>query len=125
LGDGVGSAGPPAGRSMEGFTALYFSLITLATVGYGNVVPVAGVVRMLAPMEAIVGMHFVGLLIVQLVSLYPPKAATRSLASFRRIAATRVSLTSAASNAAPASGMTNPVRFRLQTANLHAWTLVQ
>jgi hypothetical protein len=56
-----------------GFTALCFSLITLATAGYGDVVLVAGVVRMLAAMKAIVGRHFVGLLIVQLVSLLPSK----------------------------------------------------
>jgi voltage-gated potassium channel len=67
------SAGPPSSRSMEGFTALYFSLITLATVGYGDIVPVAGVVRMLAAMEAIVGMFYVALLIARLVSLYPSK----------------------------------------------------
>jgi hypothetical protein len=69
----VFSAGPPSSRSMQGFSALYFSLITLATVGYGDVVPVAGVVRMLAAMEAIVGMFYVALLIARLVSLYPSK----------------------------------------------------
>ena len=70
----VFSAGPPASRSMQGFTALYFSLITLATVGYGDIVPVAGVVRMLAAMEAIIGMFYVALLIARLVSLYPSKS---------------------------------------------------
>lgn len=58
---------------MQGFTALYFSLITLATVGYGDIVPVAGVVRMLAAIEAIVGIFYVALLISRLVSLYPSK----------------------------------------------------
>ena len=74
----VFSAGPPASRSMQGFTALYFSLITLATVGYGDIVPVAGVVRMLAAMEAIVGMFYVALLISRLVSLYPSKGQSRA-----------------------------------------------
>jgi hypothetical protein len=69
----VFSAGPPSSRSMQGFSALYFSLITLATVGYGDVVPAAGVDRMLAAMEAIVGMFYVALLIARLVSLYPSK----------------------------------------------------
>ena len=37
---------------MKGFTALYFSFITLCTVGYGDIAPVSGSARMLATMEA-------------------------------------------------------------------------
>ena len=42
------SVGPEASHVMKGFTALYYSYITLTTVGYGDIVPVSGVVRMLA-----------------------------------------------------------------------------
>ena len=38
--------------SMKGFNGLYFSFITLSTVGYGDITPVSKVARMLAAMEA-------------------------------------------------------------------------
>jgi len=69
------SAGPP-GQSVKGFTALYFSVITLSTVGYGDIVPVAGPARMLAMMEAMTGTFYVAILISRLVALYssPPQS---------------------------------------------------
>jgi hypothetical protein len=57
-------------QSMRGFTSLYFSFITLATVGYGDFVPLSAVARMLAISEAMFGMFYVTLLIARLVSLY-------------------------------------------------------
>ncbi|MGH7177369.1 MAG: ion channel, partial [Tepidisphaeraceae bacterium] len=38
---------------------MYFSLVTLTTVGYGDIVAVAGVVRMLAAIEAAVGVLYI------------------------------------------------------------------
>jgi voltage-gated potassium channel Kch len=58
---------------MNGFTGLYFSYITLTTVGYGDIVPVSSVARMLAIVEAMFGMFYVALLISRLVSLYTSK----------------------------------------------------
>jgi len=49
---------------------LYFSLITLATVGYGDVVPLNGEVRILAAMEAITGVLYVAITVALLVSAY-------------------------------------------------------
>jgi hypothetical protein len=49
---------------------LYFSLITLATVGYGDVVPVNGEVRILAAMEGITGVLYVAITVALLVSAY-------------------------------------------------------
>ena len=55
---------------MAGFNAVYFSYITLTTVGYGDIAPVSNVARMLAITESMSGTLFVGVLIARLVSLY-------------------------------------------------------
>jgi hypothetical protein len=55
---------------MSGFTAIYFSFITLATLGYGDITPATNVARMLAMLEAMTGTLFVGVMIARLVSLY-------------------------------------------------------
>jgi voltage-gated potassium channel Kch len=55
---------------MSRFTGLYFSFVTLSTVGYGDIVPISDVARMLALTESITGTLFVGVLIARLVSLY-------------------------------------------------------
>jgi hypothetical protein len=61
-------------QSMNGFTGLYFSFITLSTIGYGDIVPVSEVARMLVIVEAIFGMFYMTLLIARLVSLYSSKS---------------------------------------------------
>jgi Ion channel len=55
--------------SMKGFDACYFSFITLCTVGYGDITPVAKVARMLAALEAMVGLLYVAVLIARLVAI--------------------------------------------------------
>ena len=62
-----------SGYSMSGFTSLYFSFITLSTVGYGDIVPASEVARMLATVEAMFGMFYMAMLIARLVSLYSYK----------------------------------------------------
>lgn len=59
-----------AGSSMDGFNALYFSFVNLSTVGFGDIVPVSNVARMLAVVEATVGMFYMAILISRLVALY-------------------------------------------------------
>jgi hypothetical protein len=68
----------PAGGTMDMFTSLYFSFITLSTVGYGDIAPVTKAARMLAAMEAVVGLFYVAVLISRLVAIYstPPPAQT-------------------------------------------------
>ena len=59
-----------AKESMEGFNAVYFSFVTLSTVGYGDITPISKVARMLAALEAMTGLLYVAVLIARLVSVY-------------------------------------------------------
>jgi hypothetical protein len=55
---------------MEGFTAHYFSYITLCSVGYGDIVPVSPTARMLSMVEAMTGTFYVAVMIARLVALH-------------------------------------------------------
>jgi hypothetical protein len=63
------NAATGANGSMKGFNGFYYSFITLSTVGYGDITPVANVAKMLAAMEAITGVLYVAVLIARLVSI--------------------------------------------------------
>lgn len=63
-------AAPGAPATLDGFSAFYFSFITLCTVGYGDIAPVSKVARMLAVTEAITGLFYMAVLISRLVSLH-------------------------------------------------------
>ena len=63
----------PAGSTLDGFNAFYFSFITLCTVGYGDVTPVTKIAKMLAVTEAITGLFYMAVLISRLVSIYSSK----------------------------------------------------
>ena len=71
--------GKTAGHSIGSFDALYFSFVTLSTMGYGDVLPVAPVARMLAIMEAMTGVFFISVLIARLVALYTTEAALEGI----------------------------------------------
>jgi hypothetical protein len=64
------STGPASSQVMEGSTAFYFSFITLTTVGYGDIVPVSQLARMLAALEAMTGTLYLAVFISRLVALY-------------------------------------------------------
>jgi hypothetical protein len=49
---------------------MYFSLITLSTIGYGDIVPVYGEARMFAALEGMIGVLYVAITIAVLVSAY-------------------------------------------------------
>ena len=51
-------------------SAIYFSFVTLATLGFGDIVPRTDVVRGLAIMEGVSGQLFLAVLVARLVSLY-------------------------------------------------------
>ena len=50
-------------------TALYFSFVTLTTLGFGDVVPVSPATKMLVALEALVGQLFLTVLVARLVGL--------------------------------------------------------
>ena len=53
---------------------LYFSLITLVTVGYGDIVPVSPFARMVSAFEGVVGQFFVAAVVAMLVARYISQA---------------------------------------------------
>ena len=72
LGPGSFSAGTEFSR----MSALYFSFITLATLGYGDIVPRSDVARGVAIVEAVGGQLFLAVLVARLVALYGRSGAT-------------------------------------------------
>ena len=61
----AGSSGGPPEFALS--TAMYFSFVTLATLGYGDVVPKTEVARGLAVLEAVAGQLYVAVTIARLV----------------------------------------------------------
>jgi len=68
---------PADSQPLHGFAALYFSLITLSTVGFGDIVPLSGAARMLAMLEAVTGTMFMAVLIARLVSIQSSMSMTQ------------------------------------------------
>jgi voltage-gated potassium channel len=62
--------GPPASHTMKGFNALYFSLVTISTVGYGDIMPTSPLARLMAMAEAVGGILYMALLVARLVAAY-------------------------------------------------------
>jgi len=65
-------SGIPEGASAEalGDALLYFSLVTLTTLGYGDIVPLSGVARPLAVFEGVFGTLYLAVMIARLVGLH-------------------------------------------------------
>jgi voltage-gated potassium channel len=51
---------------------LYFSMITLTSIGYGGIVPVNPFVRLIAALESVTGIFYVAIVVARLVSAYRP-----------------------------------------------------
>jgi Ion channel len=49
---------------------LYFSLITLSTIGYGDIVPLSGEARILAALEGVTGVLYIAITVALLVSRF-------------------------------------------------------
>lgn len=52
------------------FELVYFSFVTMTTLGYGEIVPKNDVARSLAMMQALIGQAFMAFVVAKLVSLY-------------------------------------------------------
>ena len=63
-----GSLRGPGPVAFDG--AVYFSFVTLATLGYGDITPAVSATRALAVLEAVFGQLYLAVLIARLVSLY-------------------------------------------------------
>lgn len=63
-------AGARGGAPLEIDEAVYFSFVTLATLGYGDLVPAGAAARSLAVLEAVFGQLYLAVLVARLVSLY-------------------------------------------------------
>jgi hypothetical protein len=57
-------------RPADGMELLYFSYVTLATLGYGDVVPITNGARSLAVLEAVGGTIYLAILVARLIGLH-------------------------------------------------------
>lgn len=57
---------------------MYFSLVCLTTMGYGDIVPVSGIARPLAVIEGVVGQLYLAVMIARLVGLHIAKQSASS-----------------------------------------------
>lgn len=68
----------PAAAQERGATPLmYFSFVTITTLGYGDITPVSGSARMLSLLEAVIGQLFLVVLVARLVGLHTTYEARR------------------------------------------------
>ena len=56
--------------SSQSSTLLYFSMITLSSVGYGGILPINGYVRLVAAFESMIGIFYIAVVVARLVSSY-------------------------------------------------------
>lgn len=56
---------------------LYFSLVSLTTLGYGDIVPLTSVARMFSALEAAVGVLYIAITVARLVSSYQKTASEK------------------------------------------------
>jgi len=58
--------------------SLYFSFVTLTTLGYGDITPISPIAKMLVVLEAVIGQLFLAVLIARLIGLHILHSATRN-----------------------------------------------
>ena len=55
---------------LQHYTLIYFSLATLTTLGYGDVLPTSAIARICASLEASTGVFYIAIMVARLVSSY-------------------------------------------------------
>jgi hypothetical protein len=68
----------PEGVTMSLHDAVYFSFVTQATLGYGDVLPKIEIARGLSIVQAVAGQFYLAVMVARLVSLYVSNADARS-----------------------------------------------
>ncbi|MCL6417315.1 potassium channel family protein [Aestuariirhabdus sp. Z084] len=53
---------------------VYFSFVTLSTLGYGDITPITRPAELLAVLEAIIGQFYLAILVARLMGMYKPKS---------------------------------------------------
>jgi voltage-gated potassium channel len=61
---------PMENHHLRDITYSYFSFVTIATLGYGDIAPRHPVAQMLSSIEAVVGQFYVAIVVARLMSLY-------------------------------------------------------
>lgn len=83
-----GSSLEPA-RSSDVMAALYLSLVTVATLGFGDILPADALLRLLTPFEALLGFVLLTAAISWILQVYPALGRRRSMAKRLSILRTR------------------------------------
>ena len=76
----LGETGGDAVMRFEGeraFLAIYYSLVTLTTLGYGDIIPTSSLARTSAAAEAVTGQLYLAVLVARLVGLHIAQATTK------------------------------------------------
>jgi hypothetical protein len=60
----------PAGSAVSKHSLLYFSLVTLTTLGYGDIVPLTQQARVFAAVESVTGVLYIAITVARLVAAY-------------------------------------------------------
>ena len=70
--------GLPPGSHISRHSLIYFSLVTLTTLGYGDIVPVTPPARMFAALESVTGVLYIAITVARLVASYESDAGDKS-----------------------------------------------
>lgn len=62
------------GGMLQGGDIIYFSFVTLATVGYGDLVPASPITRAFCVLESVIGIMYVAIFIARFVSIHSSKS---------------------------------------------------
>ena len=74
------SSGLEPSRRIDVMDSLYVSLVTVATLGYGDIVPTYLWLRLLSPLEALIGFALLTAAVSWVLQIYPALARRRALA---------------------------------------------